>query len=237
MLLNPDAVTPLYKQMEDLLMERIASGEFQPGDRLPSVEELANECGVSVVTVRRAIDNLSQKDVVTKKQGKGTYVNAWVFRRNFSQVLSFTEACRLNNTKPGARVLALEILDSMEDVTEKLERIGENRVIHVQRLRLVDDKPISIETNYFPMSFAYLLEEDLNDTSLFEIIRRRTGIEIAHSRREFQVCRANETEAELLQIGVGMPLLLVDSVAYTSDYKPVYVGKQVISTEDYRFTI
>ena len=158
MLLNPDAVTPLYKQMEDLLMERIASGEFQPGDRLPSVEELANECGVSVVTVRRAIDNLSQKDVVTKKQGKGTYVNAWVFRRNFSQVLSFTEACRLNNTKPGARVLALEILDSMEDVTEKLERIGENRVIHVQRLRLVDDKPISIETNYFPMSFAYLLE-------------------------------------------------------------------------------
>ena len=104
-------------------------------------------------------------------------------------MLSFTEACRLNNTKPGARVLALEILDSMEDVTEKLERIGENRVIHVQRLRLVDDKPISIETNYFPMSFAYLLEEDLNDTSLFEIIRRRTGIEIAHSRREFQVCR------------------------------------------------
>ena len=48
---------------------------------------------------------------------------------------------------------------------------------------------------------------------------------------------ANETEAELLQIGVGMPLLLVDSVAYTSDYKPAYVGKQVISTEDYRFTI
>ena len=174
--LNPDAVTPLYKQMEDLLMERIASGEFQPGDRLPSVEELANECGVSVVTVRRAIDNLSQKDVVRKKQGKGTYVNAWVFEGISAEVLSFTEACRLNNTKPGARVLALEILDSMEDVTEKLERIGENRVIHVQRLRLVDDKPISIETNYFPMSFAYLLEEDLNDTSLFEIIRRRTGI-------------------------------------------------------------
>ena len=61
MLLNPDAVTPLYKQMEDLLMERIASGEFQPGDRFPSVEELANEYGVSVVTVRRAIDNLSRK--------------------------------------------------------------------------------------------------------------------------------------------------------------------------------
>lgn len=237
MLLNPNDVIPLYKQMEDLLIERIKSGEFKRGERLPSVTELADEYGVSVVTARRTINNLSKNGVVTKRQGKGTFVSMPVFHRNFSQVLSFSDACKMNNTKPGAKLLVIEVLKDMKHITKQLEREGENEIVHVSRLRFVNDKPISIETSYFPISFSYLFEEDMNDTSLFEIIREKSGLQVVHSSREFQICRASQNEADLLCISKGMPLLLVDSIAYTSTYRPVFVGKQVISTEDYRFTI
>ena len=66
--------SPLYRQIKDLIMQGLASGEWRPGESIPSEAELAIRFNVSQGTVRKAIDEMAAENLVVRKQGKGTYV-------------------------------------------------------------------------------------------------------------------------------------------------------------------
>ena len=69
--IDPDSLIPLYAQLEKILLKRITSGEFLPGDMIPSEIELGSEYGISRITVRKAIEGLVTEGLLTKKRGRG----------------------------------------------------------------------------------------------------------------------------------------------------------------------
>jgi GntR family transcriptional regulator len=236
-MLDRNNVIPLYKQLQEKLKTQIQSGKRKPREKIPSEVNLAKEFGVSVITARKAVNLLAEEGLVEKKQGKGTFVASPKYTRNLSQVISFSEVCRLNGTVAGSKLLECKLIDADKKTLDSLNRPEGEKVLYVERLRYVDNEPIVIEKNIFSIAYSFLINEDLDNESMFDILRERSGTEVTMSSRTIEICRATQKESQQLNIAKGSPLLLIKSIAYSKDEKPVFIGTQIINGERYQFTM
>lgn len=178
MKLEEGGLTPLYQQVMEDLKDDIERGKYPAGCRIPSEAELSQMYSVSRITVRRAVSELAAEGYLSKKQGKGTFVNRRKLIRKIyqkSEIQSFTETCAEDGRVAGAKVLGVEVVKAREGEREFLG-LGEGaELVHVKRLRTADGVPIMLENNFYPLEgFEFLLEADLSDTSIFDYVQKRT---------------------------------------------------------------
>lgn len=234
-MLKQDAITPLYVQLMDELEASIRNGVYKPGDKIMTEAEMAREYGVSLITVRKAVGSLMEKGLVVRKQGKGTFVTKPKYSRNMKKLQSFTEMCEQMGVKPGARVLENRLIAADKKVANRLGIEPGSNVVYISRLRLADGEPVQVEKSYFPLKYAFLLEEDLNDGSMFECLKEKAGAKVASSEKMIELCRATAEEAALMDVKKGDYLLFVKSTAYDENGEPMYAGIQLINGD--RFSL
>ena len=107
-LVNPNSVVPLYKQILKILSDRIADGVWGPGEKLPPESALMQEFGVSRITVRAAIEELTDSGVLVRSQGKGTFVAAPKSTYKANDIIGFTRSCRLAGKVPTTKLIKAE---------------------------------------------------------------------------------------------------------------------------------
>lgn len=104
--------TPLYKQLEKLILDKITNGTLTPGNKLPTENELSEQYHVSRVTVRKALSALDSQGYLEKKSGKGTFIAEKKMQRSLSPaVVSFSQICQHMNQKPGSKTIKIAIED------------------------------------------------------------------------------------------------------------------------------
>lgn len=234
-MLKQDAITPLYVQLMDELEASIRNGVYKPGDKIMTEAEMAREYGVSLITVRKAVGSLMEKGLVVRKQGKGTFVTKPKYSRNMKKLQSFTEMCEQMGVKPGAQVLENRLIMADKKVADRLGIEPGSNVVYISRLRLADGEPVLVEKSYFPLKYAFLLEEDLNNGSMFECLKEKAGAKVASSEKMIELCRATAEEAALMDVKKGDYLLFVKSTAYDENGEPMYAGIQLINGD--RFSL
>lgn len=234
-MLKQDAITPLYEQLMEELETSIRNGVYKPGDKIMTEAEMAKEYGVSLITVRKAVGSLMEKGLVVRKQGKGTFVTKPKYSRNMKKLQSFTEMCEQMGVKPGAQVLENRLIMADKKVADRLGIEPGSNVVYISRLRLADGEPVQVEKSYFPLKYAFLLEEDLNNGSMFECLKEKAGAKVASSEKMIELCRATAEEAALMDVKKGDYLLFVKSTAYDENGEPMYAGIQLINGD--RFSL
>ena len=221
--LNNTIATPLYKQLEEKLQKEIETGERPAGSRLPTENELSETYNVSRVTVRKALAGLSELGYLYRKSGKGTFVAEKKIQRGITNgVLSFTDMCRMMNASPGAKITKI----ALEDPTEK----------EMELIRYADGKPVQLELNKFPESFSFLFSENLNDSSLYEILKKHNII-LDHSQKTLDIVFATSKEAKALGISSGYPLLRIESVIHDVDNTITNLCRQLCIGDKFKFII
>lgn len=228
-MLDANAAVPLYAQLEQKIESQIANRALHPGDRLSTEAQLARENGVSVITVRKAIDGLVRKGLLECKQGKGTFVSHHKLQRNMKKLQSFSDMCRQMGMKPGARMVENHLVPASAPIARRLGVDAGSSVIYISRLRLADGVPVQIEKSYFPLSYAFLLEAKFDDNSLFDYLRKSRGVWVASSEKSIEVCRVTKEEAALLNIQKGDLQLCVKSTAFDANEQVLYTGVQIIN--------
>lgn len=234
-MLKQDAISPLYVQLMEELETSIRNGVYKPGDKIMTEAEMAKEYGVSLITVRKAVGSLMEKGLVMRKQGKGTFVTKPKYSRNMKKLQSFTEMCEQMGVKPGAQVLENRLIMADKKVADRLGIEPGSNVVYISRLRLADGEPVQVEKSYFPLKYAFLLEEDLNNGSMFECLKEKAGAKVASSEKMIELCRATAEEAALMDVKKGDYLLFVKSTAYDENGEPMYAGIQLINGD--RFSL
>ena len=234
-MLKQDAITPLYVQLMEELETSIRNGVYKPGDKIMTEAEMAKEYGVSLITVRKAVGSLMEKGLVVRKQGKGTFVTKPKYSRNMKKLQSFTEMCEQMGVKPGAQVLENRLIMADKKVADRLGIEPGSNVVYISRLRLADGEPVQVEKSYFPLKYAFLPEEDLNNGSMFECLKEKAGAKVASSEKMIELCRATAEEAALMDVKKGDYLLFVKSTAYDENGEPMYAGIQLINGD--RFSL
>ena len=239
------AAIPLYQQVIDIIKNEINSGAYKAGARIPNEFELAESYKVGRVTVRRAIEELVQQGYLTKRQGKGTFVNAPKLKRKIRQkddVQSFSDACRVNGMEPGARVISRKILPADSTEAQFFGVPVGTDLICVERVRTADGVPVMLENNAFVLAdhpyLQTLADEGLADNSIFALVAEHSGrAPLKSDPCTVEIALADAQVASLLEVPVGEPLFYMEAYFTDADGLPLLLGRQKIVGSRYLFDI
>ena len=213
----------LYMQIKDLLVAKIGRGEWLPGDIIPSEISLAQEFGVSQGTVRKAITDLVESNVFTRKQGRGTFVSAHDPQRALFHFFHLADD-RGHKVLPESRVLHCRRKRATRKEAACLRLADDSEIIRIERVRKFSEKPTMIETiTLSAESFAGLGADgncELPNT-LYELYEKQYGVTIHSADEKLRAIAASKRDAALLGVEVGTPLLEIERIALTLDRTPV----------------
>ena len=230
------STSPLFEQVKTDISEKIRSGAYAAGHKIPTELELVEQYNVSRITIRRAIEDLCKDGVLVKHQGKGTFVQEKRIFRKIEHTVSFSESCQAGNMIPSATVTERKILLKEDPEIPEHPDFQDTSVIYIQRVRAADNIPVMLENNYYLYDkYSFLLTETL-DGSLYDLLKSR-GIVIGCSQNSYiDAIKASVKQAALLDIAPGDPLFLLYTELYDSHNQLVYIGKQIIVAARYRFS-
>jgi GntR family transcriptional regulator len=215
---------PLYRQVKDVLVKRIAEGVWAADGALPSEPDIAADLGVSHGTVRKALDELAAENLVVRRQGKGTYVARHDEERilfQFFKLIPDTGERRF----PDSRILGVEVRDADADATRVLDlrRFGRTgaRVVAIERVRMLGDRICISERIVLPKALFPGIEKRDLPNNLYELYRAEFGVSIARATEHLKAVAASRREAKHLDVPPGTPLLAIDRTALAIDGAPV----------------
>jgi GntR family transcriptional regulator len=221
--INFESHIPYYIQLINILKEKVQLGIWVAGDQIPGEQDLCELYGVSRTVVRQALRELELDGVITRRKGKGTFISSPKISEGLVQKLTgFYQDMVERGMKPATKVLHRNVGPASEKVARFLDIEPGEKVIDLLRLRSVNDEPIQLVTSYIPLEICPALASvDLTNRSLYEFMENECGVFIAKGRRYLEAVLANETEAALLGIERGAPLLMLDSISYSETGKPI----------------
>ena len=236
MRLESGSEMPLYQQLKEEIKEKITDNTFPYGAKIPTETELSEMFQISRITIRRAIQELCQEGYLVKKQGKGTFVKHAKVTRKIKHLLSFAKSCEVNGMTPSRKLLKHEVVELSDEDAIAMNLKPGSHAVSIQRINMADGVPIMYENNLFPYpKYAFLLDEPL-DGSLFELLKTKYNTEVAYSQNSYlDLARANTHLAEQLKVPVREPLFFLYTEGYDKDGNIVYIGKEYILGEQYRF--
>lgn len=242
-MVKTESIVPYYAQVKEDLLDRIHRGELPAGSRIPSEKELTQYYGVSTITVRRATLELVEEKVLERKQGKGTFVIQRSFQRSFQTTSKgFSEICEANGMRASNKLLEGKIVsDVPENILDRLELEKGSQAVYIKRLRFADGLPVVIETTYFPIHYAYLLEIDLNTDFMYRTMRAREADFrpfCPPGQRQISLVSADRETAKLLNVKPGSTLLYSDANVWDeSTGKPLHTSAHIGYAQKYNFTL
>ena len=227
---------PRYHQLKEILRERVRSGEWKPGDLIPSERELSETYRISRMTARQAVTDLVNEGVFYREQGRGTFVARNKITQQLIHLTGFTEDISARGQQPSTRALAVEMRPADEFTAERLRIAPGTQIACVQRLRLADGEPLAIEVSQlsFP-GCERLLEEDLEHQSLYHLLESKYGLPLMEAEQELEAGLAGDEEATLLKIAPGSAVLFTRRVTYTDRNQPIEYARSVYCGAKYTF--
>lgn len=213
---------PKYFRVKEALLANIASGAWPPGARIASEPELCREFGVSRTTVRKAVSDLVHDGRLSVVQGKGTFVAGAKLETRFVQrAFGIHEDMERRGIELSTELLRAELTEAPPDVASRLRLSTGERVWVIVRLRSIDEEPVLVSTTYLPEALSpELVEDDLRSGSLYRLLREQHGLSISHGERRLEAVAAGAEEARRLDVALGSPLLMLETVAYREDGRP-----------------
>ena len=217
----------LYLKLSDTLAEQIMDGTLPEGMLLPSERELCQIHGISRTTVRQALQDLSQKGYSRAIHGKGTVVVRPQIRQELRSIYSFDEDMRRLGKNPKTQIMDfVEIVPTGTVAAMMQLPIGES-VYRIMRLRLADNEPMLLETNYLPCNrFPEFTRQMLENQSLYRVLTSRYSLNIDVAEETFEPILLRPLEAQMLHTGQGALGMLVERISYEGG-RVVEISKSV----------
>jgi len=222
--IDRDSSIPYYVQLKDALIDQIEAKRWQPGDQLPPEQELCSLFGVSRTVVRQALQQLEFEGMVVRERGRGTFVAEPKISSTslVHSLMGFYEDMEKRGIEMVSDMLEQNMQPAGSHVAAYLDLESVTPVIKLHRLRSIESEPIVLVTSYLPYDLCpEVLNEDFTQQSLYLYLEEACGLKVARGRRRIEAVAANRTEAELLQIAEGAPLIKMESVSYLRDGTPI----------------
>ncbi|MEM0981210.1 MAG: GntR family transcriptional regulator [Cyanobacteria bacterium P01_H01_bin.58] len=217
---------PLHISISEQLKKRIETGQYQPGQRLPSEFDLGESFGVSRTTIRRAIANLTQQGLVTTQQGKGIFVTQ-PHKISFSMsnpLMYFDSALRQQGYVGRVHSLRLQLVEAAPDVCHKLQLPeGTARVYWQEKIYYANESPIALDISFFPEAIGHPLLEKLQHGFTYSTLVTN-GVHLNAAEVQLESVPANYELSEYLAAPLGSPLLAFHYVAYQDQRRPAVCG-------------
>lgn len=212
---------PKYVAIARALTLAITDGELTAGETLPSQKELAESFGVTVMTVRQAIQLLTEEELLTTAQGKGTYVRSRQFRLPLGRLASLAAQVRATGRQLSTEVLGFAPIE-ISPLEQQRMALPLPEAVELVRLRFVDGEPFILQTSLLPPALASSIDADaLVERSLYDLLEEKHGIRVKRANETVQATSLDGESARWLHRRTGEPALLSSRLTFSSDNVPV----------------
>lgn len=209
------------RRIRDVLRARILAGVC--GSRpLPSEAQLAVDFNASRNVVREALTLLRAEGLIDRIQGAGTFAVSDKAIQGLDRLRGLAESLGAGCDRLVNQVLLAEAVPATEIVAERLGLRTGDEVVALERLRILDGQPLSLDASYLPADIgAPLLLMDLARHDVFGLIERELGLSLGSATVSIESIAADSVVAGLLRAPVGSPLLFLERLTFSDDGRPV----------------
>jgi GntR family transcriptional regulator len=239
--LEPASRAPLHAQLTDALRRLIREGHLGQGTELPGEVELATTLGVSRHTVRHALGVLVSEGWLRRQRGAKTLVASGpradpVIERRLGSFYAFAWELEARGREPHSRLLSRSSLVADARLAQVLEVELGSRLDRIERLRLAEDEPLTLEVSILPASLAAGFDQEhLERESIYDLLER-SGVAIARARETLRPIVLDRRAAGLLEVPPGSAAFAVERVSW-SDQRPVEWQHSVIRGDRYLYSV
>jgi len=228
---------PRYHRIAEALRERIRVGELASGARLDNQRQLAKSFGVTLMTLRQALELLEREHLITRRHGLGTFVAAPSVDYDILQLRRFAGDLSAKGEHVATRLLGTRFAAADRRVAEALRLAGRPRVFVLDRLRLVDEHPMSLQRSFLPSPLGdEVIRADLALTPLHQVLEFKLGVVVTRASETVSAVRLGRREARDLGCRAGVPAFESERVSYDAGGAPVVFDRAFIPGDRFRIT-
>ena len=228
---------PRYYRIAETLREKIRSGELAPGTRLENQRQLAKSFGVTLMTLRQALSVLERDNLIVRRHGLGTFVAGPSIDYDILQLQRFAGDLHARGEQVATRVLGTSFVLADRRVAAALGVGATARVFVLERLRLVDGHPMSLQRSFLPRHLGEdVARADLATTPLRDALEFKLGITIVRARETVSAVRLGRREARELGCPTGVAAFESERISYASADEAVVFDRVFIPGDRFRIT-
>lgn len=211
---------PLYLQLRDALAERIAGGEWKPGSAIPNESDLAREFGVSAGTMRKALDLMESERLLTRRQGRGTFVND---QTSDELAARFSNLRALDGSRVCGEVMSADVSEGRANALE-CERLGlqaDDDVYRIHRIRNHKGQVYLVEDVSLPAALFPGLAAKTGVADRIIVLAQEYGLLLGKAAERVSLGAAAPAVAQALNVSAGSPIMVLDRVVMALDGRPI----------------
>jgi GntR family transcriptional regulator len=212
----------------------LIEGGLKPHDKMPTERELAEQFGVTRLTVRRALDQLDHEGRVYRTQGAGTFVSEPRIAKSV-ELTSFSDDMRARGLKPGSLVTKVVEVPAGAEIGSQLGISPRDRVTHIHRVRTADSAPMCIEHTYIPVSLAPGLSQLPLEGSLYDALDDRFHLRVSKAEQSVHATVLDPELARLLDVAEFSPAFRVTRVAFDSRNRRMEYAESLYRADRYSY--
>jgi GntR family transcriptional regulator len=228
---------PRYHRIAEALRARIREGALRPGARLDNQRRLAQSFGVTLMTLRQALELLEREHLISRRHGLGTFVAAPSIDYDILQLRRFAGDLQAKGEHVTTRLVGTKFLVPDHRVADALGLGPRARVLALERLRLVDGHPMSLQRSFLPAPIGEeVVRADLARTPLHQVLEFKLGVAIERARETVSAVRLGRREARELGCRPGAPAFESERVSYDAGGAPIVFDRVFIPGDRFRIT-
>lgn len=207
---SPNATAPLYHQLKLALTDHIVSGRWPPGTELPSEPELCRHFAVSRGTLRRALGDLATQGLISRQQGRGTFVGTAKFEGAVLASYAFYRAGAINHDG-GSKVVRCELRQPSEELRRMLDLGPDETIWELERVQSMQAVPVTLATSFLPAALCPDLDrQNIAGRLLYGLLESAYGLVLLRAEESIEPVAADDYVAERLDIPPGTPVFQIE---------------------------
>lgn len=228
---------PAYRKLYQKIKKDIEKGVYSSGSFIPTEPELEQLFGVSRTTVRKAMKMLADENLVEIRQGRGTMVLDGKTPQSFNGVTSVTESLRKRGCIVETKSRYIDTIQPSGEISALLGLAPGELVVRVQRVQTADGVPVCIMVNHIPARLVPGLDNSAEFVGLYSFLEDKYGFGICSTSDTIFAAACDFSEAQILDVPTGSPILIVERICYGRDKTPLCVDKVRVLANKYKVQI
>lgn len=226
---------PAYHRVAGALRVDIDRGRWKVGQRMPTEAELSAQFDVSRNTVRQALDILHSMNLVSRQQGRGTFVAPHGLSHMIGELKSLTDVLRERGFVPGNE--GIKVSRDAHPPIDAVEHLGSSTIWRVDRVRTTDGRPFCNMSSWLPDDVGRRVDVDrlIEAGSLYRILKDDLGVLLTEATEIIRAEGATTQEAAALSIGRGTPVIVMYRWVSDNRGRPVEYARAAAPGDRYQY--
>lgn len=229
---------PIYYRILTVIKHHIQTGALKPGEMLPPESKLCEIYGVSRTTIRQAMDQLSEENLITRHRGKGSFIASPRLQRNLNHMYSFSADMKNMGLNPSSKVIESSIIKVDVGMTEIFKLPAGSEIFKLVRIRYANNEPVLLETTYIPYYLCYgIVEEDFSANSLYGTLQYKYNLKLDRATETYEAVKISKITAQLLEYPTSGPGFSIHRTGYLESEIPFEYTQSTVRGDKCVFTV